>query len=120
MNTIIGDIVLGRRIVDIKDVNLDEVRQILEQSSTELGFEQVKTLEYSKKFAKLPKEKAAEMTEELMEAVAKINRTKAVKIVEIMPKKADEISAIFAKETFTLTDEEVQKIIETVNKYVKA
>jgi DNA-directed RNA polymerase subunit F len=111
---------LGRRITDIKEINLDEVHEILEQSTTDLGFEQVKTLEYSKKFTKLPKEKATEMVEELMAAVAKINRAKATKIADLMPKKADEVSAIFVKEIFTLTEEEVQKIIETVNKYAKA
>jgi len=111
---------LGRKIVDVKDVSLDEVREILEQQgATELGFEQVKTLGYSKKFAKMPKEKATEMVEELMAAVAKINKQKATKLVDILPKTADEVGAIFVKETFTLTEEEVQKIIEIVNKYAK-
>jgi DNA-directed RNA polymerase subunit F len=38
----------------------------------------------------------------------------AYRIANIMPKTRDEVRAIFAKERFTLTPEEIDKIIETV------
>ena len=111
---------IGRRTIDVKEVPLAEVREILEMpSDIEVGFEQAKTLDYSKKVAKLDKKKSYEMIDEIMAAVAKINRAKAVKIVDIMPKKAEEIAPLFAKETFTLTEEEIAKLIEIVGNYTK-
>ena len=89
-------------------------------SDIEAGFEQTKTLEYSKKVAKLDKPKSYEMIDELMAAVAKINRAKAVKIVDLMPKTPEEIAQIFAKETFALTEDEVAKVIEIVKKNGKS
>jgi DNA-directed RNA polymerase subunit F len=38
----------------------------------------------------------------------------AYRIANIMPKTRDEVRAIFAKERFTLTPEEIDKIIEMV------
>jgi len=112
---------IGRRTIDVKEVPLAEVKEILEMpSDIEAGFEQTKTLDYSKKVAKLEKDEAYEMIDELMAAVAKINRAKAVKITDLMPKTPDEVSQLFAKETFTLTEDETAKVIEIVNKHAKA
>jgi len=110
---------IGRRIVASKDVTIAEVSEILSQvKEEELGFEQSKTLEYAKKFLKLSKEDADAMIKELMEN-DKIARTKAVKIVDLMPKQPDEIKVIFAKETFSLDDKEILYVLEIVKKYSK-
>jgi DNA-directed RNA polymerase subunit F len=112
---------IGRRTIDVKEVPLAEVKEILEMpSDIEAGFEQTKTLDYSKKVAKLEKDKAYELIDELMAAVAKVNRAKAVKLADLMPKTAEEIAPLFAKETFALTEDETAKIIEIVGKYAKA
>ena len=112
---------IGRRTIDVKEVPLAEVREILEMpSDIEAGFEQTKTLDYSKKVTKLEKANAYEMIDELMAAVAKINHAKAVKITDLMPKTPEEIAQLFAKETFTLTEDETAKIIEIVKKHSKA
>ncbi|MGB9614802.1 MAG: hypothetical protein ACPL3B_04840, partial [Fervidobacterium sp.] len=63
---------------------------------------------------------AEKMVNELMEEVTKLNRAKAVKIVDLMPKKKEEIDQIFSKETYSLSEEEIGKIIEIVTKYEKA
>jgi len=111
---------IGKKILDSKEVTLSEVKEILEMpSDIEMGFEQAKTLEYAKKMAKLDKEKAEEMIAELMREVAKLNRAKSVKIVDLMPRKKEEIDQIFSKETYSLTEDEINKIIEIVEKYRK-
>ena len=46
--------------------------------------------------------------------LAKMKPEIAYRIANIMPKTRDEVRAIFAKERFTLTPEEIDKIIETV------
>jgi len=112
---------IGKKTLDVKEATLAEVKEILEMpSDIEMGFEQAKTMEYSKKMAKLDKETSEEMIKELMSEVAKLNRAKAVKVVDLMPKKKEEIDQIFAKETYSLNDEETAKILEIVQKYNKA
>jgi DNA-directed RNA polymerase subunit F len=112
---------IGKKILDVKEVTLAEVKEILEMpSDIEMGFEQAKTLEYTKKMAKLSKEKSEELISELMSEIAKLNRAKAVKIADILPRKKEEIDQIFSKETYSLTEDEVNKIIEIVEKYRKA
>ncbi len=111
---------IGKKTLDVREVTLAEVKEILEMpSEVEMGFEQAKTLEYTKKMTNLSKDKAEEMVTELMNEVAKLNRAKAVKVVDLMPKKKEEIDQIFAKETYSLTEEEISKIIEIVAKYQK-
>ena len=112
---------IGKKTLDVKEATLAEVKEILEMpSDTEMGFEQAKTMEYSKKMAKLDKETSEEMIKELMSEVAKLNRAKAVKVVDLMPKKKEEIGQIFAKETYSLDEDETAKILEIVQKYNKA
>jgi len=109
---------IGKKILDRKEVTLREVAEILSSTDEELGFEQAKTLEYAKKMAKLDAEKEKKMIEELMAEIEKIDRAKAVKIVDLLPRTEDEVKEIFAKEIYTLNDEEVKKVLEIVGKYV--
>ncbi len=112
---------IGKKTLDVREVTLTEVKEILEMpSDIEMGFEQAKTMEYSKKMAKLDKETAEEMIKELMSEIPKLNRGKAVKIVDLMPVKKEEIDQIFVRETYSLNDEEAAKVIEIVKKYNKA
>ena len=109
---------IGRKIIDTKEVTLSEVTEILSTTpEEELSFEQVKTLEYAKKIAKIPKEKVEAAVEELLAAVDKIDRSKAIKIIDLMPESEAEIRGLFTKEIYTLNDEAISKILEIVNKY---
>ena len=111
---------IGRRVIASKDVTIAEVSEILSQvKEEELGFEQSKTLGYANKFLKLSKEDSDEMMKEIMEN-DKIGRSKAVKIVDLMPKHPDEVKVIFAKETFSLDDKEISNVLDIVKKYAKA
>jgi DNA-directed RNA polymerase subunit F len=41
----------------------------------------------------------------------------AVKLVDIMPRIADEVRIIYAKEKITLKPEEIQEILDVIDKY---
>lgn len=110
---------IGRKVLDLRDATLGEVSKILgEIPETELGFEQMKALEYAKTVAKLPPEKAEALVEELLLAVEKLDRTKATKIADLLPSSEGEVRALFTKEMYVLTDDEVNKILEAVKKYL--
>jgi DNA-directed RNA polymerase subunit F len=51
------------------------------------------------------------MVAELMK-LEKMNRTIAIKIADIRPVTKDELRAIYAKERFTLSEEELDSILE--------
>ncbi|VVC72208.1 Uncharacterised protein [uncultured archaeon] len=88
------------------------------EDKSPLGLEQRSTLEYSKKFAKIGKRKAAEM----MEKLGKLDKMKpeiAVKVVDLMPENKEQVKLLFAKERVTATDAEVSAVIKVVEDFKK-
>jgi DNA-directed RNA polymerase subunit F len=109
---------IGRKILDARTATLGEVSNILKDiPETEIGFEQMKTVEYVKSVLKIPQEKAEKLIEELLSAVEKLDRAKATKLADILPTTEDEVRAFFVKEMYILTDAEINKIIEIISKY---
>ncbi len=103
---------------NVKYVSLAEVKNLLEkeEKKRELSYEQKLALEHAKHFSKLAITKANTMVEELVK-LERITEPFAYKIADILPKHPEEVRAIFAKERFTLEDDEVKKIIKIVEKY---
>jgi DNA-directed RNA polymerase subunit F len=103
---------------NVKYVSLSEVKNLLEkeEKKRELTYEQKLALEHAKHFSKLGISKAKKMVEELVK-LERITEPFAFKIVDILPMHPEEVRAIFAKERFTLEDDEVKKIIKIVEKY---
>lgn len=99
-------------------VSLAEVRNLLEAEAnrTALSYDKRLALEHAKSFTYLEAEDAAQLVAELMK-MEKIYAPRAYKIAEILPKDADEVRAIFAKDRFHLTDEEIRQILEIVASY---
>ncbi|MCS7118926.1 MAG: RNA polymerase Rpb4 [Archaeoglobaceae archaeon] len=103
-------------------ITISEAREIMEkiakdrQDRAELLFETRRALRHLRNFSKLSPEKAKNLVEELLKLPQVGRRDVAVKIVDIMPRVADEIRVIYAKER-ALTNEEIQQILEVVNKF---
>ena len=79
----------------------------------EMSYEFRRSIEHANKLAKTSPEKADALVAELLK-MEKMKPEIAYRIANIMPKTRDEVRAIFAKERFTLTPEEIDKIIELV------
>ena len=103
---------------EIRHVSLAEVKNLLEKEEKrrELTYEQKLALEHAKHFSKIGVTKARKMAEGLVK-LERITETFAYKIVDILPLHPDEVRAIFAKERFTLEEDEIKKIIKIVEKY---
>lgn len=103
----------------MKIVLISEVKEILSKLSKEreLNREQRIALEHSEKVAKLSVKKAKELVKKLME-IGKINEKQACKIADLLPKDKDEVVAIFAKEIYMPSDDEIEKILELVKQYI--
>ncbi len=100
-------------------VSLAELKVILEKekaSRGELVSEQQYALSHASTFAHVPPEKVPEMVKELME-IPMMSTFNAVKIADLLPTSLDDVRAIFAKERFTLSKEDADKLLEIVAKY---
>jgi DNA-directed RNA polymerase subunit F len=107
-------------IISEEKVTLPELRSVLSgveaeriAAEKEMSYEFRRSIEHANQLAKTTPEKSKGLVAELVR-MEKMKPEIAYRIANIMPKTRDEVRAIFAKERFTLTPEEIDKIIETV------
>jgi DNA-directed RNA polymerase subunit F len=100
-------------------LTLAEVKELLDQirlkraDEEELGYELRRAIRHAELFAKGTAEENVTMVAELIK-LEKMNKQLAVKIADIRPISKDELRAIYAKERFTLSEEELNNILEIV------
>ncbi len=104
---------------EIEYITLAEAREILKKAAKkrQLTHEQEIALQHLDQFTKLDAKKARNLVKELSE-IEFISDVNAVKIADLLPTHPDDVRAIFAKERFTLGEDEIEKILETVRKYL--
>ena len=112
-----------REVKEFEYITISEAKEIMEkiakerQKEAELLFETRRDLKHLRTFAKLPADKAKELVEELMKLPQVGRKDLAVKLVDIMPRIPDEVRIIYAKERFTITSEQIEEILEILDKY---
>lgn len=108
------------RVIEEKPVSIEEVKKILTQRKKEgdLRYEQKITLKYAKTFSKLSHSKSEQLIKDLKDLkIAKLSEKHIIKVVDILPEDRDDLRTIFAKERFDLKPEDMDKILETIEKY---
>ncbi len=105
-------------------VTLVEVAALLKKKEKEyadytgeLRYEQKRALEHAKTFKKISTKDVKSMVKQLSELEINLNAERIVKIIDLMPSSVDDIRAIFAKERFKYTEEELKKITDVVDQY---
>jgi DNA-directed RNA polymerase subunit F len=102
-------------------LTLSEVKEILDQirqkraDEEELGYELRRAIRHAELFAKGTAQESRATAEELMK-LEKMTPEIALKIADIGPVTKDELRAIYAKERFTLSEEELNGILEIVHR----
>jgi len=99
----------------MKEVKEAEGREGEEEE--EVRYEQRKALEHASKFAKLGVEDSKALISDLLK-LKKMNNTIAVRIADLMPRSKNEVRAIYAKEQFTLSEEDIDEILDCVARYI--
>jgi len=109
----------GERPVPIQEVAGVLKRKDEEYTAhgAELLYEQKKALEHALKFSKISEKDAKEMAGKLAELGMSLTDERIIKVIELMPKSVDDIRAIFAKERFKYTEEEIKRITDVVDQY---
>lgn len=107
---------IGKKVIDTDPITIAEVKGMLEELSEhyELTYEQNLALDHVIKFSKVDEESAKKIVEELSETFKK---TQAIKIADVMPEDIADLRLLFAKERGTYKTEDLEKILEIVNKY---
>ncbi len=105
------------KILETKAVPMAEAKEFLlaREKDKELGYEQKLAAEHLKKFAKLKAEDSKKLVSEL-EGILKMSSDTLAQVVNLLPKTADELRLIFAKEKFSPSEEEIKKILDAVKK----
>jgi DNA-directed RNA polymerase subunit F len=108
---------IGKKIYEERVITSSEARELLEESmkkDQEPVYEKKITLDHLSKFAKLSAKEARSLVGELMRSNERLKEDVAVKIVDLMPKDETDVRAIFAKERYALTKEEIQGILRII------
>ena len=101
-------------------LSLAEIRTLLEQQEKdrkELSMEQRYALTHAQTFAKLPLPATKELIAELMK-VEMMTPANATKLADLLPTHPEDVRAVFAKERFSLSKEDVDLVVATVSKYL--
>jgi len=101
-------------------VSLAEVKELLtkESEERELRYEQSLALSHAETFVELSVEDTKDLIEDLMEEFDFVKEESAYKIADILPEDEDGVRAVFQQDRYTPSDDESEKIINTIKKYL--
>jgi DNA-directed RNA polymerase subunit F len=109
-----------KRVVSEERILLPEMREMLHEveasrleKGEEMSYELRKSIEHANHLSKTSAEKARDLVDELLK-LEKMKEDIAYRIANLMPRTRDELRAIYAKERFTLTTEELDEILDLV------
>jgi DNA-directed RNA polymerase subunit F len=107
---------IGKKIVETDPITIAEAKEMLIESSESIEptYEQNLAIDHVTKFSKLDVETAQKLVNELQEIIKK---TQAIKIADVMPLDLADLRLMFAKERGSHKKEELEQILEIVNKY---
>jgi DNA-directed RNA polymerase subunit F len=99
-------------LAEAKEILLD-IRNKRTEQEIELGYELRRAINHAERFGKTDSITAKKLVEELLK-LEKMKPEIAYRLADILPSSFDEIRSIYAKERFTLTAEELTKILDIV------
>jgi len=109
---------IGRKAISEKPVTMGEVADVVTKMDPELMiYEQKLALDHLQKFAKQKGKDTKKIMDEVLSINEKFRPHHAVKIADLLPVDEGDVKAVFAKERFTLSKEEIKALLEVVDKY---
>lgn len=111
---------IGEKILEEKFVCLPQIKELLKDRKVEdkePTYEQAGSTKYAKQFAKITDKQAEKLIEELLK-IEGMTQELAVKTVDILPKDK-EVAKTMIKKGETVSEENIDKILELTEKYLK-
>ncbi|MFH1323044.1 MAG: RNA polymerase Rpb4 family protein [Methanobacteriota archaeon] len=100
---------------EVKNI-LDHIKEERKTEGKELGYELRKAISHAELFSKIDAKKSRELVNELSK-LEKMKPEIAIRIADVLPLSNDEIRTIYAKERYTLSEDELKQILELVVKF---
>lgn len=109
------------KVLSEKPVTMAEVKDELskiKKKTEELNFRSNKTHAYLQEFSKLSSKKAKELYTEIEALeIPRLREEHIVKIVDTMPKHAEEVKSLLTGYTITITNDNAKKLADKVAEY---
>ncbi|HVP25709.1 MAG TPA: RNA polymerase Rpb4 family protein [Methanomicrobiales archaeon] len=111
--------VLGEERITLAELKetLTRVAEARQGETTEMAYELRRSIEHATHLAKNSPGQAKDLAAGLLK-LEKMKPDIAYRITNIMPRTRDELRAIYAKERFTLTGEELDQILALVTEHL--
>jgi DNA-directed RNA polymerase subunit F len=106
----------AKEILTLQKTSGEETKKKEGEEEAEIRYERRKASEHTTKFAKGRAKESRALINELL-GLAKMKEGIAIRIADLMPKSSNEVRAIYAKERFTLTEADIEEILDCVAKY---
>lgn len=109
---------LGEEYVTLAEVK-EELNQQAEQRADddrEMAYELRTAIDHANEFAVLETDEAKDLLDEL-EGLEKVDSFVAHKIVDLLPEDRDQLRAVYAKERYSVSSDELDEILNIVAKY---
>ena len=114
---------MSRKILSEATTNASDVKHMLEkiqEHDKELTFRAQRTLEHLQTIQTLPVKKAKELEEALAKLdIARLKEQHIHKLIDLLPTKMEEVKTILQGYAVTVTNENCQKIADTIAEYAK-
>ena len=109
---------MARKILIEKAITNAEAKAVLEKvKEEELGEFQRRTLDYTRRFAKLPADKASKLVEQLSSDL-QLDRNDAIQIVNTLPQSIEELRAVLTVKGRFVSTEQLNGILQIMKRHV--
>lgn len=98
---------------EVKEILTTEIEEREEPTN-----EQKYAKEHADRFGKIKAVESISLVDELMENVPRVREHLAYKLADFLPEHPDDIKVVFARERFTLGEDEIKQILDIVKKYI--
>jgi DNA-directed RNA polymerase subunit F len=103
-------------VAETKELLADlEAERALDEDR-EMRYELARAIEHVNRFAELDPAESRELVADLQE-LEQVNEPIAYKIADLLPRTRDELRAVYAKERYTLSGDELDEVLDVVAKY---
>jgi len=117
------DVILDDIVEEGRLVTLAEVKGMLEgaqETREELTYEQKIALEHARRFARLDVKTAEKLIADLRKVLPRAEEKYLFRVADLLPQHPDDVRAIFQKARMELADEDLERVIEAVDKHYVA
>lgn len=112
--------ILSEELLTISEVRemLNEIMEDRLNKGEELRYELRKAINHAEMFSRMSAQRSRELVNKLME-LEKMKPEIAVRIADIAPRTRDELRTLYAKERYTLSESELDSILDLVSEAVE-